>query len=53
MKIRIHKCGTIVCFYNKNTGFAISNGLNDVIPPRLGEIKLFCYDEFKHYWFDL
>lgn len=53
MKIRIHKCGTIVCFLGNKKGFAISIGLNDKIPPKLGEIKLFCYDEFKHHWFDL
>lgn len=53
MKIKIHKCGTVVCFLDNKKGFAISIGLNDAIPPKLGEIAIFHYNEFKHYWADL
>lgn len=51
MKIRIHKCGTIVCYFNNNIGFAIFIGLKDISTPILG--KLSYYSNNKKYWFDL
>ena len=49
MKFKMHRCGTIVCFFNDIKGFAIKVNINKYI----GIMRYWALLEYKLEWIDL
>ena len=52
LKFRMHRCGTIVCFFNDTKGFAISVGSKD-IDVFIGRLDNFNFYIYPDMWVEI